>query len=270
MRREGFTLIELLVVIAIIAILAAILFPVFAQAREKARQTQCTNNMKQIALGVLQYVQDYEEKFPFSMYASVNNNNQPCVFTLYHAISPYIKNTDVVICPSDRQGLDLVGSFQSAGASVCPLPNFRYVGYIFNWCVFEDGFMPPLRNQANPPMTLAQIEYPVETSMLYDGTLGGPPQFNSFLQARHNSLAGANFVDGHARTVKGRLLEGAGSTTTAWDGRTVRLYRVGEQGPYLNDLSLWGVASRRANGTPCRNCPNRPSQAQRDGNCTGN
>ena len=56
MRRNGFTLIELLVVIAIIAILAAILFPVFAQAREKARQTQCTNNMKQNALAVLQYI----------------------------------------------------------------------------------------------------------------------------------------------------------------------------------------------------------------------
>jgi prepilin-type N-terminal cleavage/methylation domain-containing protein len=69
MRRHGFTLIELLVVIAIIAILAAILFPVFAQAREKARQTQCTNNMKQNALAVLQYIQDYDERFPMSIYA---------------------------------------------------------------------------------------------------------------------------------------------------------------------------------------------------------
>jgi len=78
-RQRGFTLIELLVVIAIIAILAAILFPVFAQAREKARQTQCVNNMKQIALGVLQYVQDYDERFPFSIYLTVQNN-QPCIF----------------------------------------------------------------------------------------------------------------------------------------------------------------------------------------------
>lgn len=64
MRRRGFTLIELLVVIAIIAILAAILFPVFAQAREKARQTSCLSNVKQITLGMLMYVQDYDETFP--------------------------------------------------------------------------------------------------------------------------------------------------------------------------------------------------------------
>ena len=62
--RRGFTLIELLVVIAIIAILAAILFPVFAQAREKARQTACVSNMKQIGIGVTMYAQDYDEKMP--------------------------------------------------------------------------------------------------------------------------------------------------------------------------------------------------------------
>jgi prepilin-type N-terminal cleavage/methylation domain-containing protein len=65
-RRSAFTLIELLVVIAIIAILAAILFPVFAQAREKARQAACLSNLKQIGTGVMMYVQDYDETFPQS------------------------------------------------------------------------------------------------------------------------------------------------------------------------------------------------------------
>src|SRR5512147_2634849 len=64
MKKGGFTLIELLVVIAIIAILAAILFPVFAQAREKARQTSCVSNYKQTSMAILQYVQDYDETFP--------------------------------------------------------------------------------------------------------------------------------------------------------------------------------------------------------------
>jgi len=68
MNRKAFTLIELLVVIAIIAILAAILFPVFSQAREKARGATCLSNLKQIGLGVMMYVQDYDETFPMSQY----------------------------------------------------------------------------------------------------------------------------------------------------------------------------------------------------------
>src|SRR4051795_7344224 len=88
LRRRGFTLIELLVVIAIIAILAAILFPVFAQAREKARTASCLNNQKQIALAIMQYTQDYDETFP-----SVDSG----VLTLN--IQPYVKNLDVYKCP---------------------------------------------------------------------------------------------------------------------------------------------------------------------------
>jgi prepilin-type processing-associated H-X9-DG protein len=99
--------------------------------------------------------------------------------------------------------------------------------------------------------------------MLYDGTLGPPTTIQSYLQARHNGLAGANFVDGHARTVKGRVREGAGSTVTTWDGKQVRIFDVGEVGPYQGQFNLWGVAARRANGTPCRNCPNRNNP----GNC---
>ncbi len=68
MKKRGFTLIELLVVIAIIAILAAIIFPVFAKAREKARQTTCVNNLKQIGNGIMMYTQDYDEMFPFCFY----------------------------------------------------------------------------------------------------------------------------------------------------------------------------------------------------------
>ena len=86
-QRKGFTLIELLVVIAIIAILAAILFPVFAQAREKARQTSCLSNEKQIGLAILQYTQDYDEKFPLSNYMQDLTTKEQ----LYTAVEPYVK-----------------------------------------------------------------------------------------------------------------------------------------------------------------------------------
>jgi prepilin-type N-terminal cleavage/methylation domain-containing protein/prepilin-type processing-associated H-X9-DG protein len=105
--RKGFTLIELLVVIAIIAILAAILFPVFAQAREKARQTGCLSNVKQIGLGVQMYLQDYDEYVPRNAYA-----DPPRVLEGDHFVNcssprwmdvmqPYVKNTQLHNCPSD-------------------------------------------------------------------------------------------------------------------------------------------------------------------------
>jgi len=88
MKRTGFTLIELLVVIAIIAILAAILFPVFAQVREKARQITCVSNLKQIGLGILQYNEDYDEHFPMVDYIPAGGNE----LRWYQAVGPYIKN----------------------------------------------------------------------------------------------------------------------------------------------------------------------------------
>ena len=94
MQRRAFTLIELLVVIAIIAILAAILFPVFAQAREKARQTACLSNTKQLALGVYMYAQDYDETLPVAGY------NAQCRGRWQWQIFPYVKNEQVFTCPN--------------------------------------------------------------------------------------------------------------------------------------------------------------------------
>jgi len=108
MRRSGFTLIELLVVIAIIAILAAILFPVFARAREKARQTSCISNLKQLALGLLMYAQDYDNKFPGQNMAhypggpTTYANDACCVERniWFEVTQPYIKNRQIGRCPS--------------------------------------------------------------------------------------------------------------------------------------------------------------------------
>ena len=98
-RRPAFTLIELLVVIAIIAILAAILFPVFAQAREKARQTACLSNQKQIGTGLMMYNQDYDETFPVRYGA--NDPTDGHQWTWKDMLAPYIKNKDVFRCPSN-------------------------------------------------------------------------------------------------------------------------------------------------------------------------
>jgi prepilin-type N-terminal cleavage/methylation domain-containing protein/prepilin-type processing-associated H-X9-DG protein len=107
-RRCAFTLIELLVVITIIAILAAILFPVFAQAREKARQTSCLSNMRQLGTALSMYVQDYDEAFPPSQSALLTDRRIPSsdriLAPTYGAsrITPYVKNGEVFLCPSDR------------------------------------------------------------------------------------------------------------------------------------------------------------------------
>lgn len=107
-RIRAFTLIELLVVIAIIAILAAILFPVFAQAREKARQTSCLSNMKQMALAHMMYVQDYDEMFVLATNEFNPNDNGATAPTRLYDITwlrptePYIKNFNIFVCPSTR------------------------------------------------------------------------------------------------------------------------------------------------------------------------
>ena len=103
-RGSGFTLIELLVVIAIIAILAAILFPVFARARENARRSSCLSNMKQIGLGIIQYTQDYDEKYPpvSTTVASTVTTPPPGRFMGWgDEIQSYVKSTQILQCPSE-------------------------------------------------------------------------------------------------------------------------------------------------------------------------
>lgn len=137
MKRRGFTLIELLVVIAIIAILAAILFPVFAQAREKARQTSCISNTKQIGTAVYMYVQDYDETFPFSDNFAVIIPNSPVQGGYQYwgdAIAPYVKNGGQSTHPTLQGGTGNYGPYQR-----CPSTANWWTGYAYN---IELGYYP--------------------------------------------------------------------------------------------------------------------------------
>lgn len=138
-KSKGFTLIELLVVIAIIAILAAILFPVFAKAREKARQSACLSNMKQIGLGLMQYVSDYDEVYPLSYYYPNGTGGSTGYCQWSAMIKPYVTSNQVWVCNSDsNKGLAPTNTFdyQVPKISYCanellmgrPKANFKVVG----------------------------------------------------------------------------------------------------------------------------------------------
>lgn len=204
--RAAFTLIELLVVIAIIAILAAILFPVFARAREAARKTACLSNMRQLGLGFQMYTQDYDEALPnstdgtpgagqlgaWNFYSVFPANPNPGSFDVTKGgLYPYIKNKQIYICPSDAQGR-LSGN--SYAANSC--------AFIGNAIGFEAGkslaaFDAPaafmlLGEEASP--TFENPDPAVFSTddgyMLYI--------FNKFT-TRHGEGSNLTFVDGHSK-----------------------------------------------------------------------
>jgi prepilin-type N-terminal cleavage/methylation domain-containing protein/prepilin-type processing-associated H-X9-DG protein len=200
--RRGFTLIELLVVIAIIAILAAILFPVFAKAREKARQTSCLSNEKQIALAILMYAQDYDELLPIHCYwTSIGNWPWPVVIT------PYVKNDQIFMCPSNP-------AWRNRG--------YGCGGYGYNLSTIADGTCVSCDNRA-----LAQIPAPSGLLMLTESegtawvgywwreTDTGDPS-NLYAIGRHNEGSNCAFVDGHAKWLRMSVIT---SSRGLWDTR---------------------------------------------------
>ncbi|MGC9317081.1 MAG: type II secretion system protein [Armatimonadota bacterium] len=242
MQRRGFTLIELLVVIAIIAILAAILFPVFARAREKAKQTSCLSNMKQIATATEMYTQDYDERYPMNIYASGIG-----VVTFYHELMPYMKNTQILQCPSEpkRIGMDEL----EALLPIPLMPGIVSVGYNGNYAIFEDGPNNPLTGADDAVVAKADLPYPSETFVMGDGEIElAPSLFNSPVVNAHNEGFNAAFADGHAKWTK--CVESPGAHDYVDLGNNSKYACIIQGGPYSGRYELWGVVrSNRTVGT---------------------
>lgn len=181
---QGFTLIELLVVVAIIILLAAILFPVFARARENARRAGCLSNLKQLGLGIMMYSQDYDETYPYTYRGDHRWVND---------ILPYVKNKQVFRCPS--------------GETLAGWDGPNTLHYYTRYGMNND--FGTSSNTAPDPVKLAAIRRPAELILLID-TAPGNPSWTPFLATYQNPntanrhFEGANiaFADGHAKWEK--------------------------------------------------------------------
>jgi prepilin-type N-terminal cleavage/methylation domain-containing protein/prepilin-type processing-associated H-X9-DG protein len=237
-RKKGFTLIELLVVIAIIAILAAILFPVFAQARESARSTSCLSNSKQISLGQLMYAQDYDEIIIANWMHNrwVWGKDEQIAGSWFNNVQPYIKNHQILFCPS----FSLAKHMAAAALADCDGDNLA--GYLSDATYFSHygitwalryGSCTQLDPYANWPgsswllgteasanpifqaLSLAAVVEPARNTNIGDGLTvwrpnASPPRlggtFGCETKDRHKS-SGQNFsfLDGHAKFVRGNI-----------------------------------------------------------------
>jgi prepilin-type N-terminal cleavage/methylation domain-containing protein/prepilin-type processing-associated H-X9-DG protein len=207
--KSGFTLIELLVVIAIIAILAAILFPVFARARENARKISCLSNMKQIGLGVMQYTQDYDERYPMRYYGGSGATQE--ANTWRRVIFPYVKSTQLFQCPSNSNNTILADDSTPANMTSAGLPAgspqfFR--SYAINGANTFGGTPPSEYNRA---ASLAEIVSTSETILVAEHSQGrgftgditdaqwGDP---AYVFKGHLGQSNFLFCDGHAKAMK--------------------------------------------------------------------
>ena len=208
--RRGFTLIELLVVIAIIAILAAILFPVFAKAREKARQTSCASNLKQMGLACMQYAQDYDELYPRNSIGWTVNGTANQQVWWNGLIQPYAKNLQMFMCPSySKSQMRATAAVGIAGMPNCGCGNTYWRlkgGYGTNYGSTAAGRLNPWPVPGGRAM--ADMQEPAGTLWVADSycVVASPPGVwpcdtaaNKAADLRHNDGANVVFVDGHVK-----------------------------------------------------------------------
>jgi prepilin-type N-terminal cleavage/methylation domain-containing protein/prepilin-type processing-associated H-X9-DG protein len=209
--RKGFTLIELLVVIAIIAILAAILFPVFAQAREKARQSACLSNVKEISLAIHMYAQDYDETL--CRYYQSSNYYMPD-----EVLDPYIKNFEIWVCPSRSTFLHSTCGTHPP-ETVRGLRTNRPFSYAYNNFTESYGEVNGIAGSqylGASGRALAYIFHPAETILIGDGVcerFWGVPFVDRFnnpdsypTYPKHSDGSNFGYADGHAKWVKAGAL----------------------------------------------------------------
>ena len=213
-KRQGFTLIELLVVIAIIALLAAILFPVFSRARENARKTSCSNNVKQLMVGVTQYIQDYDECFPLRD----GGGNWPV------KLQPYVKSTQVFQCPSDtrKESMgtapnDFHTSYIANSATATPATAYGLFGRAEalaiadlvkpseTVCITDSGYAgqsaAPYINRSVPTST-AYLLVPGNASVTWANNASPPTGAYAGPADRHLDTVNVGFADGHVKSMK--------------------------------------------------------------------
>jgi prepilin-type N-terminal cleavage/methylation domain-containing protein/prepilin-type processing-associated H-X9-DG protein len=196
-KRNGFTLIELLVVIAIIAILASILFPVFARARENARRAGCLSNLNQLGLAIMQYVQDYDDTYP----AAYSGGSSTVARYWDRDIYPYVKNSQVFQCPSATDTVS--GTDVSAGGA----GTVYYLSYGMNDSSFGNGVT---LAGATAFTKMSAIPKPAELLILVDSfrdsTNGNNAFFTNYVgksvASRHFEGACIAFADGHVKWEK--------------------------------------------------------------------